>query len=314
MYLTSIGVAPDMSMMKLLSYDGLSNGRMVTLDTHILRSRKREILNVAETQTKIDYLLRYMTCSTKMLERHHRNITKLAVNNAENVTRRLLSLDDESLAMPQVELLGLLATGNPNEALHEYLTDLPEQYQNEDEDDPCEDPRLVVQYLKTSFTSDSLAEFFQVTPSVRAEVLAEECDRVLILRSELSGSTRAEYVSIQLGRYVTDMEFFDEHELGLVLEEQDGSPEARSFLGTISFDKLDYTPLITAHLDTTTLAELPLLRCMELPNMNRVILGSNGHEKRRILSVIAGNGKSLVLEMDPSEDDDDEEEDDDEEV
>jgi uncharacterized protein YpmB len=43
---------------------------------------------------------------------------------------------------------------------------------------------------------------------------------------------------------------------------------------------------------------------MELKDMDNVILGSNGRQRRRILSVVDDSGKILVLEMDEGEPDD----------
>jgi uncharacterized protein YpmB len=47
-----------------------------------------------------------------------------------------------------------------------------------------------------------------------------------------------------------------------------------------------------------------LNRYMELKDMENVILGSNGRQRRRILSVVDDSGKILVLEMDEGEPDD----------
>lgn len=47
-----------------------------------------------------------------------------------------------------------------------------------------------------------------------------------------------------------------------------------------------------------------LKRYMELKDMENVILGSNGRQRRRILSVVDDSGKILVLEMDEGEPDD----------
>jgi hypothetical protein len=50
---------------------------------------------------------------------------------------------------------------------------------------------------------------------------------------------------------------------------------------------------------------------MELKDMENVILGTNGRQRRRILSVVDDSGKILVLEMDEGEPDIDEDGDDD---
>jgi hypothetical protein len=42
---------------------------------------------------------------------------------------------------------------------------------------------------------------------------------------------------------------------------------------------------------------------MELKDMDNVILGTNGRQRRRILSVVDDSGKIFVLEMDEGEPD-----------
>lgn len=58
------------------------------------------------------------------------------------------------------------------------------------------------------------------------------------------------------------------------------------------------------HLLQRATENLVLSRYMELKDMENVILGSNGRQRRRILSVVDDSGKILVLEMDEGEPDD----------
>lgn len=57
------------------------------LDTRILELRKKEILSILETQTRLDYLLQYTSATIDVLKRHHDSYsrsTKNVVNEANS--------------------------------------------------------------------------------------------------------------------------------------------------------------------------------------------------------------------------------------
>ncbi|KAH8548317.1 anaphase-promoting complex, cyclosome, subunit 4-domain-containing protein [Umbelopsis sp. PMI_123] len=111
---------------------------------------------------------------------------------------------------------------------------------------------------------------------------------------------------------VSEMEMFDDRELGMILVDP---TDGRTYIATISYPEIEYSNVdvetVRATSATRATENLVLNRYMELKDMENVILGTNGRQRRRILSVVDDSGKILVLEMDEGEPDIDEDGDDD---
>ncbi|SAL99093.1 hypothetical protein [Absidia glauca] len=121
--ISSIELSQDFTMAQVLvKHANFGSYDLVTLDTNVLQKKKQHLCNVAAIEHQIDYLLRYIQHCTKVMESHHAAYTKLAKNNANKISSILNYENDDTIPLPHVELLGLLATGNLNPAIHEYLS------------------------------------------------------------------------------------------------------------------------------------------------------------------------------------------------
>ncbi|KAI9342997.1 hypothetical protein BD770DRAFT_202966 [Pilaira anomala] len=97
---------------------------------------------------------------------------------------------------------------------------------------------------------------------------------------------------------ITDMEFFDENELGICIQDDKND----STLSTLLLNDIEFKTIS----DTK---DLKVNRSLKLENMIHVKLGCNGSPKRRIMCVVASNGLLKVYSMDNDDDDDDDDDD-----
>ncbi|KAK4518358.1 uncharacterized protein ATC70_001711 [Mucor velutinosus] len=94
-----------------------------TLDTQILDDRKEEIHSISQVQTQLNYLLQYTKSTLDVVKRHHdaySGFTKAIVRQAANY---ITNHNEDTSAMPEVELFATLATGNVTESLQEFFTE-----------------------------------------------------------------------------------------------------------------------------------------------------------------------------------------------
>ncbi|KAL9540508.1 hypothetical protein MBANPS3_009640 [Mucor bainieri] len=106
------------------------------------------------------------------------------------------------------------------------------------------------------------------------------------------------YVAYSLEGDMTDFEFFDDKEMGVLTQMN----EETTLLGAISLTDADFQSLTPSKLTPST---MPSMRSQLLERMIHVKLGCNGAPRRRVLSVAASNGLLRVYFMDPSEEQDD---------
>ncbi|CEP07146.1 hypothetical protein [Parasitella parasitica] len=94
-----------------------------TLNTQILDDRKEEIHSVSEIQTKLNYLLEYTQCTLDVVRRHHVAFTGFTRKIANQASYYITHHNENTSAMPEVELFATLATGNVTESLQEFFTE-----------------------------------------------------------------------------------------------------------------------------------------------------------------------------------------------
>ncbi|CAO3642771.1 unnamed protein product [Cunninghamella blakesleeana] len=136
---------------------------------------------------------------------------------------------------------------------------------------------------------------------------------------------KTEFSIIQIGYKwkITDMEFMDDKEIGLIVQHRH-DPMLQSFLCSIVYKQLNYLPFHQHHGNDNNDVniyqslsnqlqpiEQMISRYMENVNMVNVIFGTNGKEKRRIMAIAASNGKYQVLEMDSRDEEEDDDDNDD---
>lgn len=122
---------------------------------------------------------------------------------------------------------------------------------------------------------------------------------VMLLKKKFDDSA-LKYAIFILNGSVTDLEFFDEKELGALIQiDQETTVLQAIPLHDINFQTLTTNKLITS--------ELPNVRSQHLQRMIHVKFGCNGLPRRRVLCVAASNGLLKVYFMDEEEDSDEEE-------
>ncbi|EPB91541.1 hypothetical protein HMPREF1544_01672 [Mucor circinelloides 1006PhL] len=121
--------------------------------------------------------------------------------------------------------------------------------------------------------------------------------QLIILKRNFDDSL-LKYVAYSLDGEITDFEFFDGKEIG-VLAQMD---EQTTVLQAISLTEADFQTIVNSKLSSS---ELTHVRTQQLDRMIQVKLGCNGAPRRRVLSVVASNGLLKVYFMDKSEEEDD---------
>lgn len=148
--LTTIDASSDVSELQTLSYRKTAAVNEITFSTlqcDLLRCRRTELCNLATEHGHVLFLLQYIRQTINVLAKHHTTVTSLSKQNATKISDLLLSRNgnwvvgvtkwvafskltslfetlEQTLPMPEIELLGLIATGNPCEAVYEYFTQL----------------------------------------------------------------------------------------------------------------------------------------------------------------------------------------------
>lgn len=128
---------------------------------------------------------------------------------------------------------------------------------------------------------------------------------MIILKRNFDDSL-LKYVAYSLDGEITDFEFFDEKEIG-VLTQMD---KQTTVLQAISLTEANFQTIVNSKLSSS---ELTYVRTQQLDRMIQVKLGCNGAPRRRVLSVVASNGLLKVYFMDKSEEQDDSSEEEEEE-
>ncbi|KAI9497478.1 anaphase-promoting complex, cyclosome, subunit 4-domain-containing protein [Zychaea mexicana] len=113
---------PTLSTIQVLVQKSPEKRDMLSMDSSILLSKRNELCNIAEEQKHVDFLLRYINQCVNLLNKHHTTIRRLAEQSSGEISRLLLERNSETDPMPQIELLGLIATGNTSEPVHAYFT------------------------------------------------------------------------------------------------------------------------------------------------------------------------------------------------
>ncbi|KAI7885842.1 hypothetical protein K492DRAFT_203652 [Lichtheimia hyalospora FSU 10163] len=125
--LTTIDASSNVSQLEILSYRKATAIHKVifsTLQCDLLCRRRTELCNIATEHGHVLFLLQYIRQTINILAKHHTTITSLSKQNATKISDLLLSRNEQTIPMPEIELLGLIATGNPCEAVYEYFTQL----------------------------------------------------------------------------------------------------------------------------------------------------------------------------------------------
>ncbi|CEP14083.1 hypothetical protein [Parasitella parasitica] len=97
-----------------------------TLDTQILDDRKEEIYSISQVQTQLNYLLQYTQSTLDVVKRHHDAFAEFTMAIARQAANYITNHngEEDTSAMPEVELFATLATGNVTESLQEFFTDM----------------------------------------------------------------------------------------------------------------------------------------------------------------------------------------------
>ncbi|CDH48682.1 predicted protein [Lichtheimia corymbifera JMRC:FSU:9682] len=130
--LATIDACADVSELQTLSYRktaAVNEVSFSTLQCDLLRCRRTELCNLATEHGHVLFLLQYIRQTINVLAKHHTTVTSLSKQNATKISDLLLSRNEQTLPMPEIELLGLIATGNPCEAVYEYFTQLLSEQQ-----------------------------------------------------------------------------------------------------------------------------------------------------------------------------------------
>ncbi|OAC98064.1 hypothetical protein MUCCIDRAFT_115581 [Mucor lusitanicus CBS 277.49] len=94
-----------------------------TLDTQILDDRKEEIHSISQVQTQLNYLLQYTKSTLDVVKRHHDAYSGFTMAIARQAANYITNHNEDTSAMPEVELFATLATGNVTESLQEFFTE-----------------------------------------------------------------------------------------------------------------------------------------------------------------------------------------------
>ncbi|KAG2192376.1 hypothetical protein INT46_009271 [Mucor plumbeus] len=132
-------------------------------------------------------------------------------------------------------------------------------------------------------------------------VLQNKPETQLMLLKKKFDDSALKYAIYTMNGSITDLEFFDEKELGALIQ----IDEETTVLQAIPLHDINFQTLTTNKL---TISELPNVRSQHLQRMINVKFGCNGLPRRRVLCVVASNGLLKVYFMDESEDSEEEEE------
>ncbi|KAG2227649.1 hypothetical protein INT45_004691 [Circinella minor] len=121
-HIIATGIGPTLSTVQALVQKSTEKREMFTMDSSILLAKRNELCNIAEEQKHVGFLLRYINQCVSLLNKHHTTIRQLAEQSSGEIARLLLERNDQMDPMPQIELLGLISTGNTSEPVHAYFT------------------------------------------------------------------------------------------------------------------------------------------------------------------------------------------------
>ncbi|GAN05331.1 hypothetical protein MAM1_0088d04801 [Mucor ambiguus] len=121
--------------------------------------------------------------------------------------------------------------------------------------------------------------------------------QLLILKRKFDDSL-LKYVAYSLDGDISDFEFFDDKEIGVLTQMN----KETTLLRAISLTDADFQTLTHNKLNSSN---SPSMRSQQLDRMIQVKLGCNGAPRRRVLSVVASNGLLKVYFMDKLEEQDD---------
>lgn len=127
----------------------------------------------------------------------------------------------------------------------------------------------------------------------------------MVLKKKFDDSL-LKYAIYSLDGDITDFEFFDDKEIGVLTQMNKETTVLRAIsLTDVNFQTLTHSKLVPS--------DMPSVRSQLLQRMIQVKLGCNGAPRRRVLSVVASNGLLKVYYMDKSEEPDDSSEEEEEE-
>ncbi|GAA5804095.1 hypothetical protein HPULCUR_009581 [Helicostylum pulchrum] len=169
--LLNISVPHAVSSVQVLAKSTDENGDKFILnviDTSILQDKKEQIFSISEIQTKLDYLLEYTSSTLNVLVRHHTAYSLLTSKIATVASEYILKNDDQTTAMPEVELTGTLAIGSVTETLRLFF----EEY-------------LTSQYIKQ--LESNVTHGYQNSLKIACEHIIPACERIQLELSKLLG-------------------------------------------------------------------------------------------------------------------------------
>ncbi|KAI8061001.1 anaphase-promoting complex, cyclosome, subunit 4-domain-containing protein [Gongronella butleri] len=119
-------VAQDLASIQVVLQHEMSEAsnayEIMVLDSRVVKQKNRQICQIADIYHQVHYLLEYLQQSLKILSTHHLTVFKLARASAQKITMIQQEENNDTLSLPHVELLGLLAAGNITSETHEYFT------------------------------------------------------------------------------------------------------------------------------------------------------------------------------------------------
>ncbi|ORX56881.1 hypothetical protein DM01DRAFT_1334441 [Hesseltinella vesiculosa] len=124
--ITSIDVTKDLTSIQAVMQMPISKqtvaSKLVVLDSRPCKQKNRQVCQMAEIHNKVDYLLAYIQQCIATLCSHHQVVFSLAHNSALRIAALQQDENSDTVPLPHVELLGLLATGNITGETHDYFT------------------------------------------------------------------------------------------------------------------------------------------------------------------------------------------------
>ncbi|CAO3641766.1 unnamed protein product [Mucor fragilis] len=120
-----ISVAQKIASLQIITKPRSNSPEFVsyTLDTQILDDRKEEIHSISQVQTQLNYLLQYTKSTLDVVKRHHDAYSGFTKAIARQAANYITNHNEDTSAMPEVELFATLATGNVTESLQEFFTE-----------------------------------------------------------------------------------------------------------------------------------------------------------------------------------------------
>lgn len=97
--------------------------KLQEVDTHFLEDQKEQVFSISKIQTKLNYLLEYISVNLDVMRRHHESYTRLTRSVSQKASYSILSHNEQATAMPEVELTGTLAIGSVTETLQEFFVE-----------------------------------------------------------------------------------------------------------------------------------------------------------------------------------------------